>query len=223
MLHLLSLIGLPLIILITGSSSMMQETFWRRPLLGTLFSVECILGIFLGIYPSKFSELHDRKAQSAHHILDPDIKYIGHHPPCGRFSGHILILRNRGLCAGCTGLVIGAVFSILGTIFYFLLDFPFPVDPVWLFILGVIGVSFGLLQYQLFNWGGSILHMLINIYLVFGVFLLLWAIDILTKNWIIELYLIILSVLWIITRIKLSQVDHRKTCGNCRTSECRFH
>jgi hypothetical protein len=116
--------------------------------------------------------------------------------------------------------MLGAGLSLLGVFTFFFLGQPTsPHHPV-LFWVGFIGVALGLLQYHVFSWGGSFLHLVVNAYFVFGVFLLLAGIEGRTQNVTIEAYLIVLSVFWIFTRILLSQLDHKKTCTACSLENC---
>jgi hypothetical protein len=219
----LSICGVSLIVIMTISTASKPDFIWRKPILGGLFCIECTLGIFAGTFPSKCSELlHFSKTQPVSPTVDSGKTLLGHHPSCGRFSAHTIKFRGKVLCAGCTGLIFGAILSLLGTLLYFFLDINIALDPMFLLLFGVTGVCFGLLQYHLFNWGGNIVHLIINVYFVYGVFLFLIAIDSMTKNWMIELYLVVFSIFWIITRIKLSQVEHKLICALCSIDECIY-
>ncbi len=44
-------------------------------------------------------------------------RVLGHHPDCGRFSGHTLRIAGRLACAGCTGMALGgALGAVLGLV-----------------------------------------------------------------------------------------------------------
>jgi hypothetical protein len=60
-----------------------------------------------------------------------------------------------------------------------------------------------------------------SILFVVGSFLLLVGIDGAVKNTSIDLFFVALSVLWIMTKIALSQRDHQQTCSQCTTESCR--
>lgn len=220
----LSLCGVLLIVIITTSPPNTQDDFWRKPFLGSLFGIECILGILAGLFPSKCTGLlHFRKPQSTSQTIDREETFQGHHANCGQFKDHVINFRGKTYCAGCTGLIIGAISSLIGVMLYFFLEFDLSSNMFYPFWIGVVGVVSGLLQYRLFNWGGSMVHLLINVYFVFGSFLLLVAVDAITENWTIGLYLIIFSIFWVITRVVLSQRDHKQTCSTCSVDECEFH
>ena len=119
--------------------------------------------------------------------------------------------------------IIGAILSLFGDFLYFFLEFNLSSNMFFLFWIGAAGVTSGLLQYHLFNWGGNTIHLLVNVYFVFGAFLLLMSLDAIIENWVIGLYSIIFSVFWIITRVVLSQKDHRRICTICPKDRCEFH
>lgn len=146
----------------------------------------------------------------------------GHHPVCGYFRAHVFRIGKRVFCAGCVGLVLGAVLSLFGVTTYFFINLHFWSNYL-VFWIGFVGVSCGLLQYHLFNWGRSSIHLSVNAFFAFGVFFLLTGIDGITQNVIIDFYLIVLSIFWLYTRILLSQLDHKIICTNCRMEECEFH
>lgn len=127
----------------------------------------------------------------------------------------------RVFCAGCVGLILGAVLSLLGTAAYFFLDSSFS-RAYWPFWMGCVGVSCGLLQYHLFDWGKSSIHLSVNTYFVFGVFLMLAAADQLARSTVINLYIVALGVLWLYTRIMLSKLDHKTLCEACPVDKCEF-
>ncbi|MCW3981586.1 MAG: hypothetical protein NWE81_00490 [Candidatus Bathyarchaeota archaeon] len=202
---------------------------WRRQLVGASFSLICILGILAGAFPSRCSTMfHFKKGRQKSTSQDVDaafgesVGFRGHHPDCDHFSAHVIQVGDWVFCAGCVGLMLGAGLSLLGVVTFFFLGQPMQANHSLPFWAGFVGVAFGLLQYHVFNWGRASVHLIVNTYFVFGVFLLLVGIDGGTQNLTIESYLLVLSVLWIFTRILLSQIDHRKTCKACSVQDCRI-
>jgi len=209
---------------------MQSNVTWRKPLVGTVFSIVCGLGILAGVFPSKCSSMfHFRKAKRGEFTREStDLPkktpaFRGHHPDCENFEAHVFRIGNKVFCAGCTGLILGAVLSLLGVVPYFFLNISFWPNFFLVFWVGFLGVSCGLLQYNLFNWGKSSVHLSVNTFFVFGVSFLLVGVDIITQNLFADFYLIALSIFWLYTRILLSQLDHKKICNNCRVEECEFH
>lgn len=198
-------------------------------MVATTFGIVCILGTVAGIFPSKCSSLfHFRKAeqrQFTSKAVDQPRKVLvlrGHHPDCGSFTAHVFRLGHRVFCAGCIGLIVGAVLSLFALAGYLFLDTTLGTSQVVLWV-GILGVSFGLLQYHLFNWGKSSVHLSVNSVFVFSVFLLLATVDSMTQNVVIDFYLIALSVFWLYTRILLSRLDHKRICNTCQVEGCEFH
>ncbi|MFQ6068649.1 MAG: hypothetical protein ACE5KD_03800 [Candidatus Bathyarchaeia archaeon] len=200
----------------------------RKLFVGMIFSIVCVLGILAGIFPSKCSNiLHFGKAKQECTPRSADLPkkaltLQGHHPNCGNFAAHTFQIGNRILCAGCTGLILGAILSLFGVTLHFFANLPLWSNYSLVFWIGCIGVSCGLLQYHLFNLGKSSIHLFVNIFFVFGVFLLLVGHDEMTQNAITDFYLITLSIFWLYTRILLSQLDHKRICITCHVEECEF-
>ncbi|MGB9135443.1 MAG: hypothetical protein WCC63_07690 [Candidatus Bathyarchaeia archaeon] len=226
----LSFSGLILIAALTSLPPKMQDDAWRKPLVGTVFSVVCTLGILAGIFPSKCSgTFHFRTRRQRTLAQEPDKlpkeapDFRGHHPNCGNFSAHVFQAGRRFFCAGCVGLIFGAALSLLGAAGYFFLHSSFAPDYFLVFWAGFVGVSCGLLQYHLFDWGGSSVHLLVNTFFVLGVFMLLAGVDALAQSVVIDMYVIVLSVFWLYARILLSQLHHRGICAACGMEQCGYH
>jgi hypothetical protein len=204
--------------------------YWRKSIASISFSIVCVLGIIAGVFPSKCSQMfHFRKVEQKNYsqrtAKEESTKLSplrGHHPDCGNFDSHIFIIRNRAFCAGCTGLIIGAFLSLVGIVPWVFVDSPF-YENSFPFLVGFIGVSCGLLQYQLFSFGKGLAHLLINVFFVLSVFFLLVGVDGITQSIIADYFLLSLSIFWIFTRITLSQQSHQKICKGCRLKECNFY
>ena len=72
-----------------------------------IFGAICVLGIIAGITPRwcTFASKSERRGNDG---------VAGHHPDCGHFPGHTVKLGERVFCAGCSGLVLGAVTALIG-------------------------------------------------------------------------------------------------------------
>jgi hypothetical protein len=119
------------------------------------------------------------------------------------------------LCAACSGLFLGAVAAILGTMAYFFSSIELGQFGLSLLIAGMGLVALGFVQFKF----PKIARLLVNALFVVGAFLILLAADILLMNLFFELYVISLTLLWILTRILLSQWDHSRICRSC-TVDC---
>lgn len=224
-----SLFGLCLLAILTFSIPVDMINFpWRKQLTGSIFAAICLLGITAAISPSRCSRiLHFRGRNRNSHRRErtnsgvTTIKFEGHHPPCGNFSSHVLQLGGKTYCAGCTGLATGAVMSLLGSLLYFA-GFHVGELSIPVFWVGFVGVTCGLLQYHIFDVNRGAVHYFLNVLFVLGAFLLLIGVNEIDSNFVLDLYLLTLIVYWIITRILLSQLEHKKICVTCGLESCSF-
>lgn len=196
--------------------------------IGTAFIIVCVLGILAGLFPSKCSTLFQFRSAKSETSTRVQVEsprktvFSGHHPNCGNFGAHVFRVGKWTFCAGCFGLVLGAIISAFGAALYFFASVFFCFDCVAVLWIGFAGVTCGLVQYHLFNLGRSSIHTFVNAYFVFGVFLLLVGVDAVTQNILADSYVILLSVFWLYTRIRLSQLDHKEICSTCPSETCEF-
>ncbi|MDO8125101.1 MAG: hypothetical protein Q6364_12070 [Candidatus Hermodarchaeota archaeon] len=228
----LSLLGLVLLsLMLLNPPPPVVVLPWQTQLIGFAFMIICILGIIAGISPSHCSLTRKKKKQSQKEIVEQtnstqikSIRKEGHHPTCNHYSGHVITIKGSHYCAGCNGLVTGAIIAIIGTILFFFLSFPI-VYPEATFWLGFIFVTIGLLQhplYQLLKLNRGIIRFIINSLFVVGSFLLLASLTQLTNSLILAIYSLLLILYWIFTRIVMSRRSHRLICSRCNRPECPY-
>ncbi|MEM2144659.1 MAG: hypothetical protein QW279_04815, partial [Candidatus Jordarchaeaceae archaeon] len=204
-----------------GRTVARTDFVWQKQLVGLIFSLICFFGILAGLSPSKCSRSkyykptgEDGSAEGVHGSIEEGFVFIGHHPNCGSFSSHVLSFNGRVFCAGCMGLIVGAFISLIGCFFYFFVGLCVDGFSEVFFWFGFIGVSVGLLQYRIPSHS-SLVHFVLNVVFVFGVFLLLVAVDSFLGSLLVDLYLVALSIYWVLTRIELSRVERGKKCLRC--------
>jgi hypothetical protein len=214
---LIPLISLALLVGLTYGYKTQSIPF-QKEITTIVFVVICILGAFAGIYPRKMSKIFKHGEGGTRN--DAGDGYSGHHPDCGHFSTHTLTIRSHRLCAGCTGLVIGAVLSVGFTLFIF----PVKTTPFVevIFWIGIALIIVGILQHTL-DLGNSIIHAGLNAALVLGVSMARFAAESLNPGVIVAVYSIALTLYLVIARIELSKNDHRLICGGCNESCERFY
>jgi hypothetical protein len=197
---------------------------WRKPLIGIIFSLFCIIGGLATISPNQCGRLLNRKkvnvglesTESGFHYKRIFLR--GHHPTCGNYKGHLLRIRNRTFCAACVGLLSGALLALAMTIGYFFLDWNvIDYTPITVF-LGILGVSFGLLEFKF----QSFVRLLSNTIFVLGSLLVLIGMDKLVQSLFFDLFTVSLIAFWLFTRISLSQFDHKKICSCCDIKKCKI-
>ncbi len=228
----LSLIGLGFLPFFLLSPPPSLVIPWQNQLIGSVFTLICIFGIIAGVSPSHCSppfytrrkkELEKTDSTSESNNFGK-IRKIGHHPTCEHYTSHVLRIRTRILCAGCSGLVAGATLALVGTILFFFgnIQFNFPVLVHW---LGWIFVLVGLLQhylYRLLHVQRGLVRFLVNIVFVVGAFLLLASLVQLSNSLVLGSYLLALILYWIFTRILMSRRSHQRICAQCRTLTCPY-
>lgn len=193
---------------------------WRKPLIGSFFALICIAGVLAVFFPEKCTKtLHKRKKEEALTsnvrevgLYSMSISFRGHHPDCGKFAAHLIYVKGRVFCAACTGLFLGALFVLAGTVLYFFINWNFlELHGLWAVFIGQVGVALGLFQFKFKGFPRSVL----NAFFVFACFLILAGADSLAENVVFDLYLIVLTVFWLFTRILTSQWNHLQICRAC--------
>jgi len=138
----------------------------------------------------------------------------GHHPNCEGFSDHEFQIGNKTFCAGCTGLLVGALISLVVVPAYFSSQVQLGKIAIPLIGFGFIIVLIDLLT-PIFIAMGSAVRLAVNVLFILGMSSILVGADTLLHNIEIDVYLISLDVLWLMTRISLSQLSHERICANC--------
>jgi len=117
------------------------------------------------------------------------------------------------------GLIAGAFAAIVGDFLYFFAGLDARGASTLIFWPGFAGVACGLLQYNLLM-DRSDVHFVLNVTFVLGAFFLLVGVNEAAGSLVLNLYLLTLIIFWIITRIALSQAEHRKMCSGCNLKPC---
>lgn len=192
---------------VAPSSTDMKMLVW------SVFTSLCVLGAFATLFPHRCSPSISlsESLEPQRYTLFMGIRLVhGHHPACGHFRDHEIILRRKTFCAGCTGLLVGAVASIIFAILYFVYNFRLPA------VSGYLGLGFvvlGLVFIPLVKTR-PVFRSGINALFVLGFSLVLISVDRM-GNLGFDLVVIGLCVYWIFTRIQLSRWSHDTVCGGC--------
>ncbi|MEM3366039.1 MAG: hypothetical protein QXM93_06420 [Candidatus Methanomethyliaceae archaeon] len=183
---------------------------FRKLIIGLSFVLICILGALASLFPKKCSTLVCYGSNSATTPHDPKKLSKGHHPACKQFTSHTIVLHGHVICAGCTGLFIGALLSILGAGSYFLLGAEV-VNAHLFIVLGIFGLISGFAQFAFRGYFRSLMNVLFAV----GALLVLIGADSLTQNFFIDLFVLAMILFWILTRIASSKWDHNRVCQRC--------
>lgn len=220
----MSFFGLALVILLAVSSHASQEAVvWRKPLVGSAFAAVCVLGMLAAVFPGRCSEafVGSVKGTSAglqySHATASSLR--GHHPQCSHYSGHVLTIKQRVLCASCSGLFSGAVIALIGVGGYFFANWQIGQNSLLAALVGVVGVALGPVQSLLPIQKGAI-RVFTGAFFVAGAFLVLLGIEEVTHNISIDFLVVALSIFWLMTKISFSKWDHERICMRCASKTC---
>jgi len=209
-----SLFGVFLVFVLALNPPMVYESFpWRKPVVGLSFSMICVLGIFAALFPQQCAtSIHFGSSEKNFKSRWIPATSKGHHPYCKKFYSHVIKIRDRILCASCTGLLVGALLALTGTILYFFLGLSTN-ESLLSMSMGTVGIIMGFFQLKF----GGFVRSILNVCFVVGSFLILAGIDRLVQSIIIDLFVTLLIIFWLFTRIQLSHWDHERTCNRCES------
>jgi len=228
-----SFFGLILTVLLAVYPPNSKEDFvWRKPVVGSAFGVVCVLGILAVFFPNTCSRFFDirkpeksqnrflgfKRKVSISHSTSSTLH--GHHPTCGHFSSHVFRIGGRMFCATCSGLLLGALIALAGIGMYFFGSWQMGQNAFLSVLVGAVGVVLGLLQSPLPILQKGVIRLFSSTFFVVGTFLILVSIEELAHNTSVDLFFVALSVLWLATRISLSQWDHERICSKCPLDSC---
>jgi len=222
---LVSFLGLFLLTVLTAfPPTVTGDLSWRKPVIGSIFSSICVLGILAVFSPNKCLRIFNigkksktvgsDSAKLASHGKSNALQ--GHHPTCGNYDAHIFRIKDKTLCAACTGLLLGGLLALAGAAVYFFGDWRVAEHSSLMVLLGIVGVSFGLFQFKFKN----LVRLSVNTIFVLGTLLILIGIDELVHSLFFDLFVVSLIVFWLFTRISLSQWDHERICSECTIENC---
>ena len=221
----LSIAGAILLLLTSFNTSTINVIgIYDRLFIAGTSIIGCVFGISIAFYPGWFrinskSRNHGKKKENPQGIVR---KRKGHHPDCDQFQNHIFRIKNKTFCSGCFGLAIGSIISILVMIIYVFIEIQQPVIVFYYFItIGLIIIGLVYIEIMLPK-RITILHVISNAFLIISFLLLTIGIFEITGNKIYGAITVLLSVLWLDTRIQLSKWRHIMICHNCAES-CKMY
>lgn len=208
-----SIFGLFIVLMLAVNPPMIYEDFlWRKPLIGSVFSLICLLGILAALFPTQCLQLSHFRTLNMN-FTSHQVHFTSHHPDCGKFSAHVIHVRSHTLCVACTGLLLGATIALAGTASYFFSGWHIEDASFPAVLIGVVGAVLGFFQLKF----KSFIRLTLNLCFVFGAFLILVGIDAIIESLFVDFFIIALIVFWILTRIQLSQWDHWRICSSCKS------
>jgi len=186
-------------------------------LIGAIFIASCIFGITFAIFPNWFKQVarHQYLNTKIQSSQENERKFLGHHPDCEVFRNHRIEINNNYLCAGCFGLFLGALISIILMIVYIGVVQDLTSGIAFGFIVvGYATISLAYLEIMLTR-RKVVLHIVSNASIMIAFLLIVIGMLEVTGNEIAGLLSIFFSFLWIDTRIRISKWSHSIDCANC--------
>jgi hypothetical protein len=188
---------------------------YRRALMALVYDLVCISGILAVLFPiacSRVSGARFSPAESPQLLGIRATRFLGllvvhgHHPSGSELTKHELLVRGRSYCATCYGLLTGAVVSLT-----IMTAFAVSGSQGWVgtysaylaYYVGVAAVIIGLLQPIVLEVGAKARFVLAFVFVV-GTSLMLLATELLTANLMADLFVILLAIFWLLSRISLS-------------------
>jgi hypothetical protein len=223
----LSTVAALLLIILTfnNATNVNTTSAYDKLIVGGVFIISCILGVSLALHPGCLKRIvkqtnHETRRYSTQ--KKSTRKRHGHHPNCDQFQKHTVQIKNKTRCAGCLGLSLGCILSMLLMIGYVFTDNKLPSHlPYFLVFFGFILV--GLVYVEIIiPIRHAIVHVISSGFLVIGFLFITISILEITGNKIYGILSVLLSFLWLDTRIQLSNWRHTLICNNCKET-CKMY
>jgi hypothetical protein len=212
--------GVCVVIIGLLGSSHVEADAWGKLLVGTPFILSCLVGISLAFRPSWIGGRIKGRESSPVEKRNASRRILGHHPDCDRFKGHVVEMGGRTVCTGCLGLAIGAMISIFLMLAYMIIPLEFSSSsPYLLFTAGLAMVALCLSEATFTK--NRFIHVLLNILLILGFFLIVMSVFQLSGKPIYSWVVIIISFLWLETRIQIANWRHDRICSSC-SEDCKI-
>jgi len=196
----------------------------RKPVAGSALAVVCVLGIFAVLYPASCAGIaglkeRDKTVHSFHKVRVKVLR--GHHATCEPYSTHVIKIGNNVFCASCSGLLVGAVIVLVCICLFFFLNLRIGEKPFVPVLVGVVGVAAGLLYPVVpVKFQNGFTRFFVGVLLAVGSFLIVAGVEEAAKSLSVDLFFVALSVLWLATKMSLSQWEHKRICARCSLDSC---
>jgi hypothetical protein len=210
-----SIFGLALVpLLLLQPNLQMDQSPFRRPLVGAIYCLVCIMGVVAVFYPGKCRMMFQKPNVSTDNKTPSAsvVRFKGHHPDCEEFSANRIIIRGSVFCAACSGLLVGAIAAIVGAVLFSLGFVDFGTGRLWVLTAGEVLMLVGLAQTKMRGY----IKMVANALFVVGSCISLVGADLAGQNLLIDAYVLGLIVFMLWFRILLSEWNNKRICLACR-------
>jgi hypothetical protein len=216
MLILAAIAAILLLFIIISDNQCTQVTKNDRLLVGSLFIIINLGGIYSAFRPGRLKRLFLKPNDMKTTIkTKSNISLAGHHPVCKPFEKHSFQYKNSIICTGCYGLSAGSIIAIITISIYLYsnmtLAFNFSI------ILLSAGFTLLVINYIETLWYHDtiLFHLVSNCLLIIGFLFIVISTTEITGEASYGITATIFSVLWLDVRIHLSQYKHRRICQLC--------
>jgi len=221
-----SFFGLALsLVFVVTSPKFQDDSALRKPAVGVALDVICVLGIFAVLYPESCAGIVGlkRRGTTVHSFSGARGRVLrGHHAPCKPYSTHVMHVGKRAFCATCSGLLVGAVIVIVCTGLFFFGNLRVGEKPFVPVLVGVAGVMAGLLYPVVpVRFQNGFTRFFAGVLLALGSFLIVAGVEEAAGSFSLDFFFVALSLLWLATKMSLSQWEHRRICARCSVVSCR--
>jgi hypothetical protein len=189
------------------------QTNLRHQLITVAYAVVCISGIAAVFHPKKCSMMFKKPLAltTSKKASASTLEFKGHHPNCENYSTNRVIILERVLCAACSGLLIGAIASIIGVVAYSVGLFALDGGSFWVFIVGAGFMLGGLAQIKTAGY----IKLVVNALFVVGSAIVLIEADWAGQSLLADGYVLALIVFMLWLRIMISEYNNNLTCIIC--------
>ena len=209
-----SIFGLALVPLLLIQPNLKTDpSFFRKPIVSTIYTVVCIAGVVAVFYPDKCRMAFQKSkvSKDSNKQSSSLMQIEGHHPDCEKFSANRIIIGGSAFCAACTGLLIGAIAAIIAIVLFSLGFFNLGTGSLWVLTAGEILMLLGLAQIKM----GGYAKTTVNALFVVGSCISLIFADLAKQSLLVDGYVLGLIVFMLWFRIFLSEWNNKQTCALC--------
>jgi hypothetical protein len=201
--------------LLMNTPTFVSAPSFRRTLIAFVYDVVCVAGILAALFPVACSRAFGAQFSSVESAQVLGIRATrllgllvvhGHHTSGSELTKHELFVWRRSFCATCYGLLTGAVVSLAIITAFVVSGWPGWIGTYSLYLaysVGVVAVITGLLQPLMTDVGAKARFVLSFVFVV-GTSLMLLATELLTANLVADLFVVLLAIFWLLSRISLS-------------------
>ena len=203
-----------LVVSFTTSSLGLPLPYSERVVVGSVFIAFCVLGIVSSLKLIHLGRQKPAARMPATREGHERRKRVGHHPDCDSFETHVIPIGTKKVCGGCLGLALGSSAAIVFMTYYLFGVMVAPAQGPWLVLFAVILVLIAFVESAMHSRLGKV-HVLANALLVIGFFLMTIGVSSATGSGVAGLFTIMICLLYMDTRIRISEWNHANICQKC--------